>query len=169
MKLSLLPTIKSVSGMNIHFSTSTTFHYLLRKIILICGENIFSQMDPEVVIPVLDEAKMKVLKDIYTRRYAYVTFLAGDGDYVKGVVCLAKGLRKVRSAYPLVVAILPDVPEEHRNLLVNQGCLVREIEPVLPPVDNKESPFVTPYFAIRYSKLRLWGVSLLPIAIPSVF
>ncbi|GFY91578.1 galactinol synthase 4 [Actinidia rufa] len=45
---------------------------------------------------------------------AFVTFLAGTGDYVKGVVGLAKGLRKIKSAYPLVVAILPDVPEDHR-------------------------------------------------------
>lgn len=35
------------------------------------------------------------------RNGAYVTFLAGDGDYVKGVVGLVKGLRKVKSAYPL--------------------------------------------------------------------
>ncbi|KAG6430409.1 hypothetical protein SASPL_108475 [Salvia splendens] len=41
---------------------------------------------------------------------AYVTFLAGNGDYVKGVVGLAKGLRKVNTIYPLVVAVLPDVP-----------------------------------------------------------
>ncbi|KAG5548926.1 hypothetical protein RHGRI_014331 [Rhododendron griersonianum] len=58
---------------------------------------------------------------------AYVTFLAGDGDYVKGVVGLAKGLRKVKAAYPLVVAVLNDVPEEHRRMLVAQGCMVREI------------------------------------------
>ncbi|KAJ1393366.1 Nucleotide-diphospho-sugar transferase [Sesbania bispinosa] len=43
-------------------------------------------------------------------RRAYVTFLAGNDDYVKGVVGLAKGLRKVKTAYPLVVAVLPDVP-----------------------------------------------------------
>ncbi|KAK6159780.1 hypothetical protein DH2020_003161 [Rehmannia glutinosa] len=87
---------------------------------------------------------------------AYVTFLGGDGDYVKGVVCLAKGLRKVKAAYPLVVAVLHDVPEEHRNLLVNQGCLLREIDPVYPPVGNKKSPFIRPYFALNYCKLRLW-------------
>jgi len=29
---------------------------------------------------------------------AYVTFLAGSGDYWKGVVGLAKGLRAVKSA-----------------------------------------------------------------------
>lgn len=87
---------------------------------------------------------------------AYVTFLAGNGDYVKGVVGLAKGLRKVRSAYPLVVAVLPDVPEEHRRILVNQGCIVREIEPVYPP--ENQTQFAMAYYVINYSKLRIWEV-----------
>ncbi|CAN1219377.1 Galactinol synthase 2 [Linum perenne] len=85
---------------------------------------------------------------------AYVTFLAGNGDYVKGVVGLAKGLRKVKSKYPLVVAILPDVPQEHRRILVSQGCIVREIEPVTPP-DN-QTQFAMAYYVINYSKLRIW-------------
>lgn len=85
---------------------------------------------------------------------AYVTFLAGNADYVKGVVGLAKGLRKVKSAYPLVVAILPDVPEEHRKLLSLQGCIVREIEPVYPP--ENQTQFGMAYYVINYSKLRIW-------------
>ncbi|KAL2491188.1 Galactinol synthase 2 [Abeliophyllum distichum] len=85
---------------------------------------------------------------------AYVTFLAGNGDYVKGVVGLAKGLRKVNTAYPLVVAVLPDVPEEHRQILVNQGCIVREIEPVYPP--ENQTQFAMAYYVINYSKLRIW-------------
>ncbi|KAG6508421.1 galactinol synthase 1-like [Zingiber officinale] len=85
---------------------------------------------------------------------AYVTFLAGDGDYVKGVVGLAKGLRKVGSAYPLVVAMLPDVPESHRRLLVSQGCIVRAIEPVYPP--ESQTQFAMAYYVINYSKLRIW-------------
>ncbi|CAL5008032.1 unnamed protein product [Urochloa decumbens] len=85
---------------------------------------------------------------------AYVTFLAGDGDYWKGVVGLAKGLRKVSSAYPLVVAVLPDVPEAHRRILVSQGCIVREIEPVYPP--ENQTQFAMAYYAINYSKLRIW-------------
>lgn len=87
---------------------------------------------------------------------AYVTFLAGNGDYVKGVVGLAKGLRKVKTAYPLVVAILPDVPEEHRRMLLAQGCVVREIEPVYPP--ENQTHFAMPYYVINYSKLRVWEV-----------
>lgn len=93
----------------------------------------------------------------YSKR-AYVTFLAGNGDYVKGVVGLAKGLRKVRSAYPLVVAILPDVPEEHREILRSQGCIVHEIEPIYPP-DQDQIQFAMAYYVINYSKLRIWNVS----------
>ena len=89
-----------------------------------------------------------------TPNRAYVTFLAGNGDYVKGVVGLAKGLRKANSAYPLVVAILPDVPEEHRQILETQGCIVREIEPVYPP--ENQTQFAMAYYVINYSKLRIW-------------
>ena len=89
-------------------------------------------------------------------RRAYVTFLAGDGDYVKGVVGLAKGLRKAKSAYPLVVAVLPDVPADHRRQLADQGCVVREIQPVHPP--KNQTQFAMPYYVINYSKLRIWEV-----------
>ena len=89
---------------------------------------------------------------------AYVTFLAGDGDYVKGVAGLAKGLRKVNSKYPLVVAILPDVPEDHRKILVSQGCIVREIVPVHPPENHTK--FAMAYYVINYSKLRIWEVHM---------
>ncbi|KAM3392358.1 hypothetical protein ACQJBY_013469 [Aegilops geniculata] len=88
------------------------------------------------------------------KRAAYVTFLAGSGDYWKGVVGLAKGLRAVNSAYPLVVAVLPDVPEDHRRKLVEQGCLVREIVPVYPP--ESQTQFAMAYYVINYSKLRIW-------------
>ncbi|KAI4378083.1 hypothetical protein MLD38_015618 [Melastoma candidum] len=61
---------------------------------------------------------------------ASVTFLPGNGDYVKGVVGLAKGLRKCRSRYPSLSAVLPDVPLEHHPV-----CHV-----------------------INYSKLRIWEI-----------
>ncbi|KAL3728450.1 hypothetical protein ACJRO7_033091 [Eucalyptus globulus] len=89
------------------------------------------------------------------RSCAYVTFLAGDGDYVKGVIGLAKGLRKAQSENPLVVAMLPDVPAEHRRMLTEQGCVVREIEPVHPP-ENHRTEYAMPHYVINYSKLRIW-------------
>lgn len=91
-------------------------------------------------------------------RRAYVTFLAGNGDYVKGVIGLAKGLRKVGSAYPLVVAVLPDVPEDHRRQLKDLGCIVREIAPVYPP--ENQTQFAMAYYVINYSKLRIWEVRI---------
>ena len=93
------------------------------------------------------------------KRAAYVTFLE-PSDYWKGVVGLAKGLRAVKSAYPLVVAVLPDVPEDHRRKLVEQGCLVREIEPVYPP--ESQTQFAMAYYVINYSKLRIWEVRTAP-------
>ena len=82
-----------------------------------------------------------------TEMRAFVTFLAGNGDYVKGIVGLAKGLRKAKSCYPLVVAVLPDVPEEHRQMLVSQGCMVRRIEPIYPPENQTQ-------FAMAYQLLQ---------------
>ncbi|WVZ94781.1 hypothetical protein U9M48_040639, partial [Paspalum notatum var. saurae] len=79
---------------------------------------------------------------------AYVTFLAGDGDErLRCVVGLAKGLRKVGSAYPLVVAVLPGLPESCRRSLLSEGCTVREIEPVVVYPPENHTQFV---------KLRTW-------------
>ncbi|KAF2286673.1 hypothetical protein GH714_023457 [Hevea brasiliensis] len=112
-------------------------------------------MAPEVPGDVFSgSGKVSTLNTGYSKR-AYVTFLAGNGDYIKGVVGLAKGLRKVKSAYPLVVAILADVPEEHRQILRSQGCIVREIEPIYPP--ENQIQFAMAYYVINYSKLRIWN------------
>ncbi|TQE06413.1 hypothetical protein C1H46_007912 [Malus baccata] len=50
--------------------------------------------------------------------------------------------------------MLPDVPEEHRRILISQGCVLREIEPVYPP--SNETQFAMAYYVIKYSKLRIW-------------
>lgn len=110
-------------------------------------------MAPDMIIGATN-ATGTLAKATSLRSRAYVTFLAGNGDYVKGVVGLAKGLRKAKTAYPLVVAVLPDVPEEHRRMLVAQGCIVREIEPVYPP--ENQTQFAMAYYVINYSKLRIW-------------
>lgn len=96
--------------------------------------------------------------DAPVSKRAYVTFLAGNGDYVKGVAGLAKGLRKAKSAYPLVVAVLDDVPDEHRDILRSQGCIVRQIDPIYPP--KSQTKFAHAYYVINYSKLRIWEVNI---------
>lgn len=81
----------------------------------------------------------------------FVTLLAGNGDDIMGVVGLAKGLRKVKTAYPLVVAVLPGVPEEHLQRLESQGCLLRKVQPVYSTQFGGGN-------VINFSKLRLWDV-----------
>ncbi|KAD2804713.1 hypothetical protein R6Q59_029833 [Mikania micrantha] len=111
-------------------------------------------MAPPVSRTVDDGIASGLVKAKTLPRRAYVTFLAGDGDYWKGVVALAKGLRKVKSVYPLVVAMLPDVPMDHRQKLLAQGCIIREIEPLYPP--ENQTQFAMAYYVINYSKLRIW-------------
>lgn len=112
-------------------------------------------MAPGVPVDTLTCSRKSPTQKAGYKKRAYVTFLAGNGDYVKGVVGLAKGLRKVKSAYPLVVAMLPDVPQEHRELLRSQGCIIQEIEPIYPPENQIE--FAMAYYVINYSKLRIWN------------
>ncbi|CAA2946263.1 galactinol synthase 2-like [Olea europaea subsp. europaea] len=119
----------------------------------------FATIHPKYFISLLKMGTMEMvmgssMENMEPKR-AYVTFLAGKGDYVKGVVGLAKGLRKTKSVYPLVVAVLPDVPEDHRKILKSQGCIIREIEPVYPP-ENENIQFAMAYYVINYSKLRIW-------------
>ncbi|KAI9170192.1 hypothetical protein LWI28_024044 [Acer negundo] len=110
-------------------------------------------MAPEVAVDVFSGTGK--MNSTLNYKRAFVTFLAGNGDYVKGVVGLAKGLRKAKSAYPLVVAMLPDVPEEHREILRSQGCILSEIVPIYPP--ENQIQFAMAYYVINYSKLRIWN------------
>jgi inositol 3-alpha-galactosyltransferase len=114
-------------------------------------------MAPDITTTILNTTVEKPKVDGGKGR-AFVTFLAGNADYIKGVVGLAKGLRKTKTMYPLVVAILPDVPQEHRKILVSQGCIVKEIAPVYPPPNQTQ--FAMAYYVINYSKLRIFEVQL---------
>eukprot|EP01018_Ginkgo_biloba_P032369 Gb_29309 [translate_table: standard] len=112
-------------------------------------------MAPQLLpVEIFSGGKTVTVNTGYSKR-AYVAFLAGSGDYVKGVIGLAKGLRKVKSSYPLVVAVLPDVPQDHRSQLRRQGCIVREIDPINPPANQVQ--FAMAYYVLNYSKLRIWG------------
>ncbi|TVU43079.1 hypothetical protein EJB05_09515, partial [Eragrostis curvula] len=85
---------------------------------------------------------------------AYVTLLAGDdGESFKAVVRLAESLRMVGAEYPLAVAVLPRVPESHRDMLASQGCIVREVEPVYP---RGNQCAMASRYVVNCSKLRVW-------------
>lgn len=80
---------------------------------------------------------------------AYVTILArgqaGYGDFQElgAVVRLARALREARAAYPLVVAVPPDVPDDLRRRLSCEGCVVRELYPLN---DSQPGHFADGYY-----------------------
>ncbi|GAQ88767.1 galactinol synthase [Klebsormidium nitens] len=92
----------------------------------------------------------------HQQRRAFVSFLTGSGDYVKGAVALAKSLRAVNSAYPLIVAVTECVPVAHQRLLRREGCIVREVARVAPPGGGCGFEFAREYYAVNFSKLRIW-------------
>ncbi|CAN6693007.1 unnamed protein product [Malus baccata var. baccata] len=97
-----------------------------------------------IIIP--DQKPQGPLSAASEPRRAYVTMLTGNYDEaVLGVDGLAKGLKKVMSKCPLVVAVLPDVSEENRKLLASHGCIVKEIQPVFRAS-----------YGTNYSKLCIW-------------
>ncbi|KAK4595533.1 hypothetical protein RGQ29_013847 [Quercus rubra] len=83
-------------------------------------------MAPNITATATATTTVVTTKPVSMPSKAYVTFL------------VAKGLRKVKTKYPLVIAILPDVTENHREILVSQGCIVRKIEPVYPPENQTQ-------------------------------
>lgn len=149
------PSIRSLALPEILFSFSKTFSLLL-------STQSFPSFLPSLrtnrrnMASKLASLFAKPSKHKKRLSWAYITLLAGNGDYVHGVVGLAKGLRKVESKYLLVVGVLPDVPEDHWKMLVDQGCNMKEIERVNPPKNLTE--FAMTYYVINYSKLRIWKV-----------
>lgn len=98
-----------------------------------------------------------------TVRGAYVTLLAGADDVgrVQAVVQLASSLRQAGAAYPLVVAVQKGLRESHRDVLVSQGCVVREVHPVHLPPENPTQFAMAPGFFLDYSVVRIWEVTTL--------
>ncbi|CAF0958360.1 unnamed protein product [Didymodactylos carnosus] len=87
-----------------------------------------------------------------TARRAWLTLLNND-EYVPGVLALARSLKRVKSAYPLVVMITLDtVSQEGQQLVLDEGCQLRPIETLLPKQDKKNLAFER--FIHGWTKLR---------------
>lgn len=74
--------------------------------------------------------------------------------YLPGVIVLAYSLRKVRSKYPLIVAVTPSLPQEAVNALVEFGLDVRLVEALRP---RTKVPVVAHRFEETWTKLVVFG------------
>lgn len=84
---------------------------------------------------------------------AWVVLLSSPW-YLPGVVILAYSLRKVRSKYPLVVAVTLSVPREAVNVLVELGLNVKVVESLRPKM---KVPVVAHRFEDTWTKLVVFG------------
>lgn len=85
--------------------------------------------------------------------FAWVVLLTSPW-YLPGVMVLAYSLRKVRSKYPLIVAVTPSLPEETANALVEFGLEIRLVEALRP---RTKVPVVAHRFEDTWTKLTVFG------------
>lgn len=85
--------------------------------------------------------------------FAWVVLLTSPW-YLPGVIVLAYSLRKVRSKYPLIVAVTPSLPNEAVDALVEFGLETRLVESLRP---KTEVPVVAHRFENTWTKLAVFG------------
>uniref|UniRef100_A0A061R120 Hexosyltransferase n=1 Tax=Tetraselmis sp. GSL018 TaxID=582737 RepID=A0A061R120_9CHLO len=94
-------------------------------------------------------------------RCSFVTFLEGKNrGYADGVLAIARSLRQHNSAFHLVVATTPTVPDELAKELASEpNVRVRPIEWLDLPKSFEEAGekiFANKQFIANFSKLRMW-------------
>lgn len=66
------------------------------------------------------------------KRCAWIVFLLSTTSYLPGVLVLAHSLKKVKSKYPLIVAVNPKIGQEARDALTSVGLEICDVKPLLP-------------------------------------
>ncbi|MBK0033288.1 glycosyltransferase family 8 protein [Erwinia sp. S43] len=85
---------------------------------------------------------------------AWTTLLTQPG-YLIGVRALAKSLQVSGSRYPLMVMVTGNIGAGVRATLEQDGCLVREVDPVSPD-PTLENRYANARFAEVWTKLAAW-------------
>lgn len=88
---------------------------------------------------------------------AWATLLT-QPSYLVGVRALRASLARVGSAYPLVVAVTAGIGAQERAVLEADGCLLREVDPLRPPIGLRES-YANARFAEVWTKLGVWRLT----------
>lgn len=84
----------------------------------------------------------------------WMTLLTVD-DYLPGVLCLARGLRRVSSGYPLSVLHTGRLSAQTIATLKMEGISLVAVEPFMPHGVDPDR-YLKPIFAECWTKLRMW-------------
>ncbi len=88
-------------------------------------------------------------------RYAYVTLLMFNDNYLPGALTLAYGLRQQRAQADLVCLITEDISSEARSALHRLFDRVIEVEKIFVPHRERQARQYIPYVFTRLHALRL--------------
>lgn len=73
---------------------------------------------------------------------AFITFTNND-QYSNGVVALAESLKEVKSKYPLIAMVTPQVSQDKRNLLSDIGVIVKLVHELDLPEELRYYCFIS--------------------------
>ncbi len=79
-------------------------------------------------------------------------------NYLVGVRTLRASLENSGSAYPLVVLVTDGIDAASRQQLIEDGCLLRDVEP-LRPGSNLQDHYANARFAEVWTKLAAWQLT----------
>ena len=88
---------------------------------------------------------------------AWATLLT-QPNYLVGVRTLRASLEASGSAYPLVVMVTDGIDAHARRVLEDDGCLLRDVEP-LRPAGGLQENYANARFAEVWTKLAAWGLT----------
>ncbi len=88
---------------------------------------------------------------------AWATLLT-QPNYLVGVRTLRASLERSGSPHPLVVLVTDGIDARSRQLLEEDGCLLRDVEP-LRPVSDRPDHYANARFAEVWTKLAAWRLT----------
>ena len=88
---------------------------------------------------------------------AWVTLLTKPG-YLPGVRTLRASLERSGSAYPLVVMVTEDIDADARQLLLDDGCRLVDVQPLRLAQDSGDG-YANARFAEVWTKLAVWRLT----------
>ncbi|MEY8771180.1 glycosyltransferase family 8 protein [Erwinia sp. ACCC 02193] len=88
---------------------------------------------------------------------AWATLLTQPG-YLVGVSALNRSLKKSGSRYSLVVMVTENIDAQSRQILEQEGCLVREVQPISPD-SSLAQHYANARFSEVWTKLAAWQLT----------
>lgn len=89
--------------------------------------------------------------------FAWVTLLT-QPDYLVGVKALHRSLQESHTQWPLVVMTTPAISDADCQILQDEGCVIKPVDPLYPRADLAQH-YASAQFGEVWTKLRAWQLT----------